>query len=239
MSGIKYYSQIDMKARPTSGEHVVRLDDMIQYVSGKIKNPVRVLLESNFDGTYNAASKILIQDTAKVIVIDGVTVALGDRVLLTGQTDAAQNGIYTVTTLGTSSVEGVLTRAEDWDETADIVQAVKIPVAEGTIYHDKTFVLTTDPPYTIDTTEFQFTMEGLSFNVVHREGEFITGDGTTTEFTVIHSLGSAGIIVQVQTANSPQEVVNVMIQPVSAYQVKVTFAEPPENGEQYYIIMIG
>jgi hypothetical protein len=50
-----------------------------------------------------------------VFVVDNVTPVLNDRILVKNQTDATQNGIYVLTTLGTSSVKYVLTRAVDSD----------------------------------------------------------------------------------------------------------------------------
>ena len=49
------------------------------------------------------------------LVLDGVTTVLNDRVLVKDQADAKQNGIYKVTTAGTSGVACVLTRASDYD----------------------------------------------------------------------------------------------------------------------------
>jgi hypothetical protein len=52
-----------------------------------------------------------------VLVVDGYTVALNDRILVDAftSTSAKYNGIYTVTTLGTGSVAAVLTRASDYN----------------------------------------------------------------------------------------------------------------------------
>ncbi|NDF50415.1 MAG: hypothetical protein EB116_10085, partial [Betaproteobacteria bacterium] len=44
---------------------------------------------------------------------DGVVASVNDRILIYNQTNAAQNGIYTVTTVGSGSVAWVLTRATD------------------------------------------------------------------------------------------------------------------------------
>lgn len=48
-------------------------------------------------------------------VVDGYTTVLNDRILLKNQSNAIQNGIYKVTTAGTSGVSAVLTRATDYD----------------------------------------------------------------------------------------------------------------------------
>ena len=50
-----------------------------------------------------------------VLVIDGITVAEDERVLVKDQADLAQNGIYTLTTVGDVGTAWVLTRATDLD----------------------------------------------------------------------------------------------------------------------------
>jgi hypothetical protein len=51
--------------------------------------------------------------TPGVLQVDGVNVALNDRILVKNEGTAANNGIYTVTTVGTGLVAFVLTRATD------------------------------------------------------------------------------------------------------------------------------
>jgi len=51
--------------------------------------------------------------TQTALVIDNVSVAVNDRILVSGQTVAYQNGIYKVTTIGSGSTNWVLTRSTD------------------------------------------------------------------------------------------------------------------------------
>jgi hypothetical protein len=69
--------------------------------------------------------------TMAPLVIDGVTLAVGQRVLVKDQATAAQNGIYSVTNIGSTTVKWVLTRAADADTSAEIAGAV-ITVDSGT-----------------------------------------------------------------------------------------------------------
>lgn len=63
---------------------------------------------------------------------DGVTIALNDRILVKNQTTAAQNGIYTLTTVGVAGTTAwVLTRATDADTNVEIGSAV-VAVDQGT-----------------------------------------------------------------------------------------------------------
>lgn len=63
---------------------------------------------------------------------DGLTYAAGERVLLAGQTTAAQNGIYTVGTVGGGTA--ALTRATDFAAAAAIVNGCVVEVSEGTLW---------------------------------------------------------------------------------------------------------
>jgi hypothetical protein len=235
MSGKKFLTQINMREKPTEEGHVIRLVDMIEYVTGKIKNPVRVVLASNFAGTY--ASKTLTQTTPVEIEIDGVTLAIGDRVLLIGQTDKTQNGIYTVTTLGvTSGAAGVLTRAADWDESSDIVHGVKVPVAEGTSHADTTYVLTSEPPYTLDSTNIEFARDSGNLSKVIQVEFDIAGDGIETEFNCNHNLGTKDVTVELYDVTTG-ETVETLITRTSVNDVKVTFGVAPEIGEDYRLVL--
>jgi hypothetical protein len=65
---------------------------------------------------------------------DGVSPALNDRVLVAFQTAQEENGIYTLTTVGSGAVNWVLTRATDYDTNVEIQPGNLVPVTQGTLY---------------------------------------------------------------------------------------------------------
>lgn len=68
------------------------------------------------------------------IAIDGVTLALNDRVLVKDQASTLQNGIYTVTALGDAvSVNWVMTRATDFDTPSEIQPGDFVVILVGTV----------------------------------------------------------------------------------------------------------
>ncbi|BCR31327.1 tail fiber domain-containing protein [Aeromonas caviae] len=99
------------------------------------KSAADVATTANLDATYaNGSSGVGATLTGNVMAalsLDGVTVTVGMRVLVKNQTAAAQNGIYTVTSAGSSTVAWVLTRATDADTTAKLAGAV-VTVDQGT-----------------------------------------------------------------------------------------------------------
>lgn len=64
--------------------------------------------------------------------VDGYSAALNDRILVKNQSSSLQNGIYTVTTVGSGAVNWVLTRATDFDTIAEIQPGDFVLVLSGT-----------------------------------------------------------------------------------------------------------
>jgi hypothetical protein len=81
--------------------------------------------------------------TQAALVLDNVSLIAGDRVLIKNQATTLQNGIYTVTTVGTVSTNWVLTRASDYD------QSIAGEVAAG----DTTFVVAPAAQYSTAPTQ--------------------------------------------------------------------------------------
>jgi hypothetical protein len=101
-----------------------------QYVDGvaaglNAHDSVQVATTSAIVATYTAGSTgadggtgvgaTLTVTATGVLVIDGYTTVLNDRVLIKDQTLSAQNGIYKVTLAGAIGVSAILTRATDYD----------------------------------------------------------------------------------------------------------------------------
>jgi hypothetical protein len=89
-------------------------------------------------------------------VVDGVTLVQNDRVLVTGQTTASQNGLYYVATVGTGS-NGTWARTSDGNDNGEIEAGMIIMVTEGSIYADTQWKLITDNPILIGSTALVFT----------------------------------------------------------------------------------
>jgi len=93
---------------------------------------------STLDGGAGAGATLTASANA-ALVVDNVTLVVGDRVLVKDQTNQTQNGIYVVTTTGSGSVKWVLTRAIDHDNheagqvTAGDLAFVYAPPAQFTV----------------------------------------------------------------------------------------------------------
>ena len=121
-------------------------------------NPaVRVATSANIAGTFAAGPPTTLTGIALTsgnLPIDGVNVALGDRVLLKSQTTGLQNGIYTVTSL---SGTATLTRATDFDTSAEAVLGLQTYVSSGNLNGGRTFAHSTTAAVTLNTTALTWT----------------------------------------------------------------------------------
>lgn len=64
--------------------------------------------------------------------VDGLTPAVNTRILVKDQANNIQNGIYTLTVVGSNSIPWVLTRAADFDSPLDIKNGDALSVSSGT-----------------------------------------------------------------------------------------------------------
>lgn len=108
-------------------------------------------------GTITVAHTLyLVAGANGAISIDGVTLAQNDRVLLQDQTVATQNGIYVVSETGDGSNPAILTRADDFNASAEMSSGSFTFVQEGTVNNSIAFVQITQEPI-LDVSNIVFT----------------------------------------------------------------------------------
>ncbi|MDR1314862.1 MAG: hypothetical protein LBQ12_14530 [Deltaproteobacteria bacterium] len=230
---VKYYVPLEVLASPTAPAHVVRLQDLKDAVDSKFKMPVRAAGPSNYAGTY--AAGVLTASANAALVVDGVAMAATDRVLLYGQTDAKQNGIYVVTAAGSGAAPWVLTRADDFNATGKIYSAVKVTAAEGTANHEVTFVLATDDPITLDASLLNFAVSSGNEPKVLQKSFDITGDAATSSFPFTHAWNTAKVTVEIISKASGETVYADVAR--TANDVTVSFYAAPAVGEDYEVVL--
>ena len=150
-------------------------------------DPVRVEQEGNLNATYNngasgVGATLTNAGTQAALVIDGVTMVVADRVLVYEQTDASENGVYTVTDIGSGGTNWVLTRAADADSYApsdpdSLGQGDAFFVQEGTAGAGETYVMNTVGTITFGTTDITFVQ--ISSAQIYSAGNGIDLTGVT------------------------------------------------------------
>ena len=126
-----------------------------------VKEAVKVATTGGLAGTYATGGQTLTANSNGAIQVDGVTLSASDRVLLRAQADGTQNGIYTVTTVGDGSNPFVLTRALDFNTSAEVGAGAFMFVEQGTANAGKSFIQSVSGP-TLDTDALTFSVFGDS-----------------------------------------------------------------------------
>lgn len=138
-----------------------------------VKKSCRLATTIELVGTYSLVSKTLTANNNGTLIVDLVAPAIGERILVKDQTsDLTQNGIYVVSDAGSSSTPWILTRSTDFN--GDVVGEIEAGdftfITEGSVNHDSGWVLITDDPITIDSSN-------LEFQQFSGAGQIIAGDG--------------------------------------------------------------
>lgn len=100
------------------------------------------------NGTSGVGATITSNEAASISPLDGVTLTGGDRVLIKDQSSGAHHGIYTVTTVGSGSVNFVLTRDTDFDDNDKIRIGDFVFCEGGTVNAGHGFVMTGSSNFT-------------------------------------------------------------------------------------------
>jgi len=117
---------------------------------------------------------------------DGVVASVADRILVYNQTAAAQNGVYTVTTVGNGATAWVLTRATDANSYAlksstALGEGDAFFVSSGNTGAGETYVCNTSGTITFGTTSITFAQ--ISASQVYSAGTGLTLSGTQFSIT--------------------------------------------------------
>ena len=108
-------------------------------------------------GTITVTHSLYLEATGNgAIQIDDVALVADDRVVLKDQTDQTQNGIYVVSNAGSATEPAVLTRADDFNASGEVVSGSFTFVQEGTNNANVAFVQITQQPI-LDVSDLVFT----------------------------------------------------------------------------------
>jgi hypothetical protein len=199
-------------------------------------------------------------------VVDGVTLATGNRILIKNQTDQTVNGIYTV------NASGAPTRSTDMDAGSEFPSAY-VFVEQGTVNADTGWVCTNNS-VTLGSTNIvwaQFSGAGtytgsdgilltgsnftgvvaasgglsvgatgfsLDTTIAVRKYAVSVGDGSATSYTVTHSLSTKDVTVAVYDNSAPFAEVLCDVQHTSTSAITLLFSVAPTS-DQYRVVVHG
>ena len=209
---------------PTNGNDLVNKTYVDTVAAASLHYHEPVFVESpdstgNLNATYNngtagVGATLTNAGTQVALTIDGVLMTTGKRVLIYNQTNAFENGVYTVTTVGTGSTNWVLTRATDADTYApsnpnSLGQGDAFFVTNGNTGAGETYVCNTVGAITFGTTAITFVQ--ISSAQIYSAGTGLTLTGTQFSITNTGTAGTYGdaATVPVITTNAQGQVTGV------------------------------
>lgn len=124
--------------------------------------------------------------------VDGVSLSLNDRVLVTGQSSAVQNGIYYVTTVG-SGANGTWARSTDTNTTGELLSGTIVMVTEGSTYADTQWKLITNDPITIGSTALTFVQNYLANSISFGQTSFAIGSSNANATVSVAGISNVAV----------------------------------------------
>jgi hypothetical protein len=130
------------------------------------------------NGTSGVGATLTNAGTQAAFITDGTTPSVNDRILVKNQTTTSQNGIYTLTTVGSGSVNWVLTRATDFDTAVEIAGGDFTFVDNGTLNANTGWV-NVDEVTTVGTDPIVFQQFSGAGTYTASNGVLLTGTNFT------------------------------------------------------------
>ena len=189
------------------------VDDLAQGLH--IHASVVAATTANLTATYSNGSSgvgatLTNSGTLAAFSIDGVSPAQNDRILVKNQSTTFQNGIYTLTTVGSGSVAWVLTRATDFDTPAEMDGGDFVFVTGGTA-GDNTGWVQTEIVTTIGTSPVLFTQFSGAGTYLAGNGLTLTGNTFTINTAITADLSSAQTFTNKTINGSSNTITNVSL----------------------------
>lgn len=196
------------------------------------KTAVRVATTANLTATYangtaGLNATLTNSGTLAALQIDGVTLSVSDRVLVKNQTTGFQNGVYTVTTVGSGAVAWVLTRATDFDVSADIVLGSLFFVSAGTTNSNRYYYCTNSSAVTVGTTAITFAL-GAGFTTASNSSALtfytplIPSSASYIFFPTIVNVGNVNLLGPYDIVTIGSGLMTINIPEVQTFISKIT-----------------
>jgi len=168
------------------------------------------------NGSSGVGATLTNSSTLAAFTLDGSgtgsypAIAVGTRILVKNQTDQTQNGAYSVTTVGSGSVAWVLTRATDYDQTAEIQAGDFFYNQYGTANNNTQWSQQTAAPVTLGTSNIVFIQFGGGAAYTAGTGLTLAGSQFSISNTAVASGTYGGpYTYQTITVNSQGQLTNV------------------------------
>lgn len=188
----------------TTGQLVMNNVDLSGYMTSSLTAVVGATT-SNLNATYangalGVGATLTNAGTMAAFSVDDIVFVGGERVLVKNQEAPEQNGIYTITTLGSGATNWVLTRATDFDTAAEMVRWSFCNVTNGTVNAGR-YYISTDAVTTVgtDAVVFQRNAQALAAYINTGLVTGITASVVGTELVISSSYKPIPVIIKLET----------------------------------------
>jgi hypothetical protein len=227
-------SSVSCVANPTSANHIAT-KQYVDAIAANItwKQAVRLKTVAPlpaYNKTGAESARLYTATSNDLLTIDGVSVAVGDRILLDQNLSVASDaGIFEVITTGSASSTWSLKRANDAnnDPTGEVVAGMSVLVTEGATCADKQYLLSTNNPIVLGSTAQTWI-------------NFSAGSGSSVELNneiarAMAAETSLGNQISTETTNriDMMTTVNSIISPDPMTLDMLSIVRRGENGEIY------
>jgi hypothetical protein len=176
---------------PTSGTDIVNKTYADTIASGiNFHQAVRLattaaLAANTYNNGASGVGATLTANANGALSVDGVAAVVGNRILVKDEVTQANNGVYTVTQVGSGAAVYILTRATDFNTAGSGVNQIDAGdfflVTAGTTLANTSFVQQTPLPIVVGTTAIVFTQFGAP--ITYSAGTGLTLGGTVFSIT--------------------------------------------------------
>jgi len=167
----------------------------------------------NLSATYTAGTTgadggtgvgAFLQATANgALVVDGVTtasspaIAIGERILVKDQTSASQNGIYTVTVIGSSTAPWKMTRATDYDNSiaGEVFSGDITFVVSGATQANLGYVMNSRGTAVTPANGIKIGTDAISWTQFSGAAQIVAGAGLTKSANTLDAVGTTNRIL--------------------------------------------
>ena len=143
------------------------------------KSSVRYATTAALNANTRTGNVILADAVGALGAIDGITGAVGDRLLVQDEVAGADNGIYVIDVIGDGATAYQMTRATDFDTSSKVTAGALTFVSEGTANGDEWYMLTTNDTITLNTTALTFGQIPSSADITSLETRVSTEESTS------------------------------------------------------------
>jgi hypothetical protein len=171
--------------------------------------PCQVATTADIGGLYvngvaGAGATLTNNGTQVALTIDGRAMLVGDRILVKNQSSSAQNGIYSVMSVGSATTNWVIVRTTDFDTSSKIFSNEIIYVIGGTVNASTIWISNVFTPVVVGTTAINFNLFSIPVLPLPLVPYAVVTGGTTPSGTLqqVAGLGSVGQVLTSQGAGT-------------------------------------